>query len=92
MDISNLPVTQLDDEAAEKISGGVTVYAAPGIKPDGNPNTPPGNSEVFVPVPIGVDTPNGKFKGFAQNPAPRGIVKNGVQYDFDPINGTFTRL
>lgn len=92
MNISNLPVTQLDDEASEKISGGFTVYAAPGIEPDGKPNTPPGNSSVTVPATIGVTTPTGKFKGFAQNPAPPGIQKNGNAYNFNPSTGTFTPL
>lgn len=91
MDISYLPVVQFDDHTAEKVSGGaILVFAAPGIEPDGNPSTPPGNSGVMVPATIGVFNPQGKFKGFAQNPAPLGIQKNGNAFLFDPVTGVFT--
>ena len=79
---------ELTDTQAKSIFGGVIVYAAPGIKPDGDPTTPPGNSSVTVPTTISVRNPQGKFKGFT-NQSP-GIVKNGDAYDFNPGTGTFT--
>ncbi len=79
---------ELTDTQAKSIFGGVTVYAARGIKPDGDPTTPPGNSSVTVPTTIGVRNSQDKFKGFT-NQSP-GIVKNGDEYNFNPSTGTFT--
>ena len=87
--INNL--THLDDvieTAEETINGGVIVYAPPGINPDGDPTTPPGNSDVTRSASVGITNPAGNNRGFTkQSP---GKEKNGVAYNFDPLTGTFT--
>jgi hypothetical protein len=81
---------QTTDITTESINGGIVVYAPPGIDPDGDPTTPPGNSNVTRSASVGITNPAGNVRGFAkQSP---GKEKNGVAYDFDPVTGTFNPL